>query len=92
MNATQIEPLVRALEVNVANLSKQIDDVRRLNEKLAEHAQQLQSQLDKTEQKLTDHITHVEKWDARRWTTIGFFVAGLITLTANLILLFVKGK
>lgn len=90
MNAAQLETLVRALETQVKYLEKQQADDRRGQEKLQDQMRALQSVLDKTQQQLHDHIAHVEKWDARRWATIGFFIAGLISLVANLVLVLVR--
>jgi septal ring factor EnvC (AmiA/AmiB activator) len=90
MNAAQLEAVIRAIEMHVKQLDKELTEARRVSDRLQDQLRTTQSQLDKTQQKLDDHITHVEKWDARRWATIGFFIAGLVTLVANLVLILVR--
>lgn len=90
MNANQLEPLVRSLEAQVDNLKDSLSEMRKAQEKYLDILLKNQSQLDKTQQQLADHIAHVEKWDARRWATIGFFIAGLVSLVANLVVVLVR--
>lgn len=89
MNAAQLEAIVRALETQVKQLIKEGDESRRVQERIHDHLRALQSQADKTQQQLVDHIAHVEKWDARRWAVIGAIVGGL---AINIVMLFLNRK
>jgi chromosome segregation ATPase len=73
---TDLKLAIKELTVAMTNQDNQLRDKQ----------SDIQSQLVKAEEKLTGHIAHVEKWDARRWGTIGFFIAGLVSLVVNLVL------
>jgi regulator of replication initiation timing len=90
MKATELESYIKVLQNQVVSLQNELNDLKMTQLRLAEKHYELKSQTDKLEQRLTDHIAQVEKWDARRWGTIGFFIAGLISLVINLILAFTR--
>jgi hypothetical protein len=45
----------------------------------------LKIDLAKTQEKLANHLLNYEKHDNRRWTLVGFFIASLLALMANVI-------
>lgn len=90
MRADQLAVVVKELETHVKNMRSELDKMSEAHERLREKHDELDRKLVGTERDLRSHIAHVEKWDARRWTTIGFFIAGLVSLVANLVVVLVR--
>jgi hypothetical protein len=90
MKATELEPLVKTQEAIIDLMQKQLAAMDASLKQNEREATALKVQVGKVEERLANHIAHVEKWDARRWTTIGFFIAALISLVANLVVVMVR--
>ncbi len=66
------------------------EKLERYNKEQAEKIESLKIDLAKTQEKLANHLLNYEKHDNRRWTLVGFFVASLLALMANLIVTIVR--
>ena len=66
------------------------EKLERFNKEQAEKIESLKIELAKTQEKLANHLLNYEKHDNRRWTLVGFFVASLLALMANLIVTIVR--
>ena len=66
------------------------EKLERFNKEQAEKIESLKIELAKTQEKLANHLLNYEKHDNRRWTLVGFFIASLLALMANLIVTFTR--
>lgn len=90
MKADELTAEVKVLHERTGTLERSLEKLHSANVALGKELAETKSTTAEIRQQLTDHIAHVEKWDARRWTTIGFFIAGLISLVANLVVVLVR--
>ena len=90
MKADELTAEVKVLHERTGTLERSLEKLHLANQSLGKEVEEVKMTLSRNEQRLADHIAHVEKWDARRWTTIGFFVAGLVSLVANLVVVLVR--
>lgn len=89
MTTSQLEPMVKTQEAMLAAMQKQLDATIALQQQMTRDLTGLQVALGKFEQRLTDHIAHVEKWDGRRWAMIAAIAGGLIV---NVVMLLINKK
>jgi len=90
MNASELTTTLLPLIERVVNLRAEIDEIKKQNKEQAEKIESLKIELAKTQEKLANHLLNYEKHDNRRWTLVGFFVASLFALVANLIVTIVR--
>ena len=76
MNASELTTGLLPLIERVDNLRADLEEIKKQNKEQAE--------------KLANHLLNYEKHDNRRWTLVGFFVASLLALMANLIVTIVR--
>jgi uncharacterized coiled-coil protein SlyX len=90
MNAAELTVEMKGLDERTSNLQRLLEMQEKTVDEMRKSVEQLGLTVAKLQQQVADHIAHVEKWDARRWTTIGFFIAALISLVANLVVVMVR--
>lgn len=90
MTSAELTVELSRLDERTNNLQRQLDKQDKTLDEVRKQHEQLNSAVVRIQQQFTDHIAHVEKWDSRRWATIGFFIAGLISLVANLVLVLAR--
>jgi hypothetical protein len=90
MTAAELTTEFSTLAERVANIQGDVttalDDGRRRDERV----QALAVELAGLRVRLDEHVKRTETWDNRRWAVIGLFVASLLSLVANLIVIAVR--
>jgi len=98
MKAEELTLELGILKEQVNNIRIGIDrqirsELEKLQTHIKEQAEKIESlkiELAKTQEKLANHLLNYEKHDNRRWTLVGFFIASLLALMANLIVTFTR--
>ena len=85
MKAVELTAEVKELHERTNNFQRQLERQEKVHEELRKQFELLNNSIVRIQQQLTDHISHVEKWDARRWVIIGLFIASVISLVMNFV-------
>ena len=85
MTAPELSSVFEGLKTEVANLKDQIKELKQAQDRQRDKFDELRDENTVTKNDLKNHVKQYEKSDARWWTTIGFFIAGVIALLGALI-------